>query len=254
MQNRKMRLASRLKTLPSQNRRLSFLIVLAVAFSIGLIGTNLVRTATAGDRDPWTWINTGGGADGYWDRFGIAGPGVHHRVACAPPQIRWYEYNTGCVSGWGYGDWSLDFYGYDEQPVTWHARSEWDPAAITAQVWAISPTCAVGGGSRGGWTVYVDVYYWGAWEGWMSYGHLNWPQVYPGQIIYTGATLGYLNQWPRSSCYDVSNPAGVHTHIEAYNSSLYSCYWPYWSGTWLNWWDTVGAIGVNYYGIRQPCW
>jgi hypothetical protein len=88
----------------------------------------------------------------------------------------------------------------------------------------------------------------------MSYGHLNWPQVYPGQIIYTGTTLGYLNQWPWSSCYAVSNPAGVHTHIEAYNSSLYSCYWPYWSGTWLNWWDTVGAIGVNYYGIRQPCW
>jgi hypothetical protein len=242
------------KTLRVDRRRLLFLTVLLISFGVGLSSANLVRTTSAGDGDGWTWINPGPGPEGIWDRFGIAGPQIHHRVACEPPQMRWYEYNTGCVSGWGYGDWSLDFYGYDDQPVTWYARSEWDPAAVTSQVWAISPTCAAGGGGAGGWTVYVDVYYWGVWEGWMSYGHLNWPQVYPGQILYTGTTLGYLNQWAQSSCYNVSNPAGVHTHIEAYNSTLYSCYWPWPSGSWLNWWDTVGAIGVRYYGIRQPCW
>ena len=123
-----------------------------------------------------------------------------------------------------------------------------------AIVWAVQPTCSAGA-SVGGWTVFVDLFTNGTWEGWVSYGHLDQVQVTPGHSISNGTVLGKLKNWGYSSCYQVNNDAGVHTHIEEWNKYRYACYFPWNSGDYLWYPTTLGWIGRTVYtSPKQPCW
>jgi hypothetical protein len=194
---------------------------------------------------------TGTPFGGWWDRFGLSHPSSHHRVECEPA-FGTHATKPVCNADWGPGDWSIDYYGPD-RPVVFGVPSS--AGSWSARVWAIAPTCSgAGGGSIAGWTVFVDIYVNGGWQGWESFGHLNNVQVTPGQWIGSGTVLGYTKKWEWHLCYRVNNPDGVHIHHEEWNFSSYACWWPYSSGSYLNynqWFGTVGRIG--YTGVQQQC-
>jgi len=194
---------------------------------------------------------------GWWDRFGLAHPSVHHRVECSTQAPGYYSYRPLCDSRYGPGDWSVDYYNLPWTTVRFRARMRY-LRPFHARVWAIYPTCS---NAEGGWTVVVhlwvqddDGYY--SWEGWVSYGHLDNVQVLPFQVIYPGQVLGQLRKWSYSACYQVTTDAGVHTHHEEWNTHRYACYVPYSSGAYL--YEAYHALGIvgstSYSGPRQPCW
>lgn len=124
---------------------------------------------------------------------------------------------------------------------------------ISAKVWAVQPTCG-GGGSVGGWSIFIDIYVNGSWEGWVSYGHLDQVSVSPGQVLANNTVLGKLKWWPYSSCYQVSTASGVHTHMEMYDSTHFACYINYNSGQYLTYPSGLGFIGKTVYtSVQSPC-
>lgn len=219
------------------------------AFGLAFLVAIPVSRLDADQSDSTRIIGYNGFA-GWWDRFGVAHPSFHHRVECEPQYSGWYTSKQACYRG--PGDWSLDYYN---NPGTWVRYNAFPQGGtLTARVWAIQPTC-VAGPSAGGWTVFVDVYISGSWEGWMSYGHLDQIQVSPGQWISPGQLLGRLKRWPYSTgCWEVTTDQGVHSHVEFYNAFLYACYINYASGTYLAYPSGLGLIGRTIYTApRSPC-
>jgi len=135
--------------------------------------------------------------DGTFDRFGIAGPTDHHRVAG--------------------GDWSADVYAGPGTAIK--VRS----TAASAKVTSIGATCKGGDPALGGYTINVALLRGdGSTAGTAHYLHVADPRVKAGQAIGDGEVLGVTRQWPRSTCYDVTNANGVHVHFEAKGSSCWA--------------------------------
>ncbi len=112
------------------------------------------------------------------------------------------------------------------------------------KVWAIQPTCGAGP-SAGGYSVFLDLYVNGSWQGWISYGRLDQVQVSAGQVIGQNTVLGYLRNWGYTTgCYEVNNDAGVHTHYGQYNKDKYACYYEYQMGQQLSY----SAFGLGEVG------
>ena len=177
---------------------------------------------------------------GEWDRFGIADPSYHH-------------------TPWG-GDWALDEYGDPGDLVRFRIR-ELDPAATAGKAYGVIETNWSSCASPYDWagTAYqIGVYDGdGNHVGWVLYAHVDTSAVglLPiGTVVGYGTILGTIEQYAWSSCYQVVDPAGVHTHVEVYNDSDYACYEPYYAGTLLYPRDTLGEIGSSNAGPQEPCY
>jgi len=93
------------------------------------------------------------------------------------------------------------------------ARFASSDGAVTLSVASISDTC--GAPNNAGKNVTVNVYIGGTYAGQVIYGHLNSVAVSQGASISLDTTLGYLNNWAWSSCWQDTTADGVvHTHIE----------------------------------------
>src|SRR5690606_23942888 len=129
-------------------------------------------------------------------------------------------------------------------------RPRFSGPGLALKVASVLPTC-----HSTGQTVTIDVHTNGEWVGTARYGHLTSVQVAANQWISQDTVLGYLHQWPRdTTCYNVSGPSGVHTHVTGYNRTQYSCYVNVGSGTYLGAGATIGYVGgalAN--GARQTC-
>lgn len=207
-------------------------------------------TSVAWEQNDSTRVIAYNGFSGWWDRYGLAHPSFHHRVECEPQYSGFYTTKQPCY--YGPGDWSVDFYNSSGTLVRHNGLAQ--GGSLTARVWAIQPTCSAGP-SAGGYTVFIDLYVNGQWQGWASHGHLNSVQVSAGQWISPGQALGYLNLWPYSAgCWEVTSNSGVHTHYEEYNAYRYACYQNYSSGTWLSYPGSLGIVGRTVYTApRSPC-
>jgi hypothetical protein len=118
------------------------------------------------------------------------GPGVHHHF---------------------WNAWSEDLHAPVGTAVK--ARFASSDGTVTLSVASVGATCAAP--NSAGSNVTVNVYVNGAHVGEVIYGHLNNVQVSAGQTILVDATLGYLNNWTWSSCWQDNTSDGVvHTHIE----------------------------------------
>lgn len=212
-----------------------------------LIGLPSAARADASDA---TRVTVKSGSAGYWDRFGLAHPSEHHIVTCEPKASGNFTTNQGCgTNTYGKGDWSLDFYLPAGSSVRYDAVGS--GGTLTAKVWAIQPTCSQ---SSAGKTVFIDLYIGSAWEGWVSYSHLDQVAVSVGQTISPSQIIGKTKKWSYSTCWQVSSDAGVHTHIEMWDKYRYSCYTNYQSRTYLGSSMNLGVVGRTIYtGIRSRC-
>ncbi|MCH7484304.1 MAG: RICIN domain-containing protein, partial [Chloroflexi bacterium] len=147
-------------------------------------------------------------------------PACHHLVTCEPVAFGdYYQYisSGNCIAGGG--DWSTDYYATEGSLIKFQGIGIGTAGAnVTAQVWAITQTCSQVSRSKGGSTVFVNVYTNGFWEGWYAYAHLDNVVVQPEQWISSGTALGETKWWTDAGgCYQVGSSSGVHTHIEMFN-------------------------------------
>lgn len=186
------------------------------------------------------WVGVGTPYSGHWDRFGFAHPSSHHRP-------------------WG-GEWATDFYAPPGTPGAFYSST------ASGAAWGLVARL---GGSCGnaqywaGYVVIVDVHDDSGRRGWVAYAHVQdtwggtWYRPGVGQLLTNGSGLGWTDRWPTSPCYQVTNDAGVHWHLELWqvkgNPPTYSCYEPYTSGQYLLQNSPFGRIGTTVSAERSPC-
>lgn len=185
------------------------------------------------------WVHWRAPFTGYWDRFGVAHPSSH-------------------PTPWG-GDWSVDYYSAPGTPGSFYASSS-AGYSVYGIVSAVSGSCS----NRLVWAGYmyrVDVHDTGlGYRGWVLYAHVQdtygatWYRLQPGQQVTNGSGIGWTERWSYSSCYQATNDAGVHWHLEAYQPTHYACWYPYQSGTGLAQGAVLGAVGSNAVRAKAPCW
>lgn len=197
------------------------------------------------DKSNTTTVSVKTGFAGYWNRANAAHPKDHHTVTCEPAKSGSYTTIPACAPGTSKGgDWSLDYHAAAGTSVKYSASAS--GGTLKSKVWAIVPTCR-DGGSVGGWTVFVDVYVGGSYEGWVSYSHLDQVAVKAGNTIGSGTTLGKLRKWKYSTCYQVKYDTGVHAHIEMYDAYKFACYNNYKAAQELSFSTVLGMIGSTKY-------
>lgn len=229
----------------------------ASALAIAVVALLAAVTVSRADTSNSTYFVGKTGFNGYWDRFSATHPSYHHRTECEPATSGLFTTPGSCPSTIpgvsGPGDWAVDYYNVPGTPVKFNATA-FGVTSSAAWVWAIEPTCGPNA-ALGGWTVYVDLYVNGTWEGWISYGHLDNVQVSPLTAIGNGQTLGYLKNWGFSTgCYEVSNDSGVHTHTEEWNKVGHACYVNQASGSFLLYGANLGRVGrTSYSAPQQAC-
>ncbi len=219
-----------------------------------LVALVLPTLASAWDNDDNTYSYQRTPFSGWWDRFYIAHPAYpdyHARSQCEAYGGGWLATKPDCndtSSVWGPGDWATDYYNVPGTAVKFKSLDL--GKSYKAKVYQVSPTCSSG---SAGYTVFIDLWVsGGGWEGWVAYGHLSSVQVSIGQVLSQDQLLGYTSQYTyQSGCWEVSNSAGVHTHVEMYNYAQYSCYTALNSGTYypIGFW--LGVVGRTIYGSPQ---
>jgi hypothetical protein len=175
---------------------------------------------------------------GDWDRFDIAGPSWHHNP-------------------WG-GDWAVDFYGAPGDLVRFRIK-ELNPSTTSGDAFGVVESNASSCGSpfdEAGTAYQIGVYDGdGNHVGWVLYAHVETSGVglLPvGSVVLHGDVLGTIEQFAFSSCFQVTTPEGVHTHVEMFNDSDYACYVPYAPDTTLFARDAMGGIGTSF-SAGQAC-
>jgi len=144
------------------------------------------------------------------------------------------------VSGFNYKhDWAIDFYAVAGTPVRVYAAPK-DGAlsnGTTARVLLVRAACGSGVIGNGGYSVQVGFFDGATRVGSVTYAHVN-PDFdndgattandlnYRGGISRWGGYIGKVGAYTRNSCWDVSNPAGHHVHMEFVNVKNYACYRP----------------------------
>lgn len=142
---------------------------------------------------------------GKWDGFGEAPPSSHLGKAEE-------------------GDFATDIHAAAGTAVQTRVTVPKGSTVVLKVLSVVPLTCD---GKSAGKTVRVEVQADGKALGWASYGHLD--QV-PGAVkagakLSNGATLGKLKLWPKSGCWQVTNPGGVHTHFKlASYRPNFACY------------------------------
>ena len=107
--------------------------------------------------------------------------------------------------------WAMDLHAAPGTAVK--ARFASSDGNVALSVASIGATCAPP--NSAGKNVTVNVYVDGAHVGEVIYGHLNNVQVSAGEAIAVDTTLGYVNNWTESSCWQDNAADGyVHTHME----------------------------------------
>lgn len=143
------------------------------------------------------------------------------------------------------GDWATDVYAPAGTAVQVRAWPVSQQGAVQYKVVGIQNTCG-NPANVAGQAVRVEFFYQGIDVGWALYGHLDRVQVSVGQWIGHGQTLGYLRQWNNSSCWQVNNGDGVHTHMEVYSNRNFACYIARPWGAHLDYWGVIGRTGGNF--------
>ena len=173
-----------------------------------------------------------------WDRFGIAGPAIHHIV---------YS-NDGVLN-----DVSVDIYAGAGSPVvTPHATRTNSGHLVESKVIRVRAACASGVISQGGYRVTVQARdtVTGVVLGWADIAHVASP-VGVGTVLGPWTVLGRTAQWSYSSCYQVSSGNGVHVHLELQNVHRYACMNRLAAGTPLSGTSRIGNIGSHNYSSRR---
>lgn len=173
------------------------------------------------------------------DRFNVADPVNHH-----------------CVYGaYGYqSDICFDHYGTRGARVVTpfgYRTSEGD--IITQRITAIRPACRSGRLADGGSMVEIEARNSRTGErmGKAQLAHIDNVQVRVGDRIGGWTVLGYLKQYRYNSCYQVTNPAGTHLHVELTAHHRYSC--THWNieGRPISETTPIGKMGDHRYTQRR---
>ena len=79
----------------------------------------------------------------------------------------------------------------------------------------------------------------------MAFAHLDGvpSSLKNGSVVTPDTVLGKLKQFTRNSCYQVSQPSGVHAHVEAANRRETSCYVKRSAGASVNSGRRIGILG-----------
>jgi hypothetical protein len=186
------------------------------------------RTQTVGIGMPFT---------GWWDRFGYAPPSSHGDNSAGSLPAPY--------------DWATDIYQGAGTAVKAIANASGVPqSSIRLTVYNRSNTSC---GTR----LELDVSIYETHVGRVKYSHLTGvPGWAKGTLIPSGTTIGNLNQWPYSSCWQVTTANGVHTHFAAgnVNNHGYACYHHRGSGSYLPEGTHVGWVGTTRaWTSKQAC-
>ena len=143
-------------------------------------------------------------------------------------------------------DWATDLYAPEGTAL--HLRLSGATGRVTTRYSVTDGGCGAGKRVR----VYISVDSHPL--GYVQYEHLNINNTHFSDGISNNEFLGRTHQWPKSSCYQVSSPAGVHTHVGFYQNNRYSCWSDYGKvGTTVHDSDPLGVLGSNNLTARGAC-
>lgn len=236
----------RLRSVAANTGRLIATITIAT-LSLMLIATTSADAAV----DPEIWL--GSPYNGNWTSS-VGCPAPYPSDVCSEPQYHHVEYagRAGLSSGQA---WATDVGNVPVgTAVHLYAAPQVSSTSVTARVQTVTPACASGVVSQGGYVVVVVFYSGSTKVGYAAFAHVN-PSVATGQTISRwGTTLGTVGSYSRNSCW-----TGVHTHIELGNVHNYSCFNKGWApgnpwGSHMNATNFIGFIGGDRTsGPRQHC-
>jgi hypothetical protein len=226
---------------PSKNARviatLAMTLAVAVLSAIGSVLSTPTPARAHGTNDMIYVVSPINGA-ATWDRFGVAGPRTHHIV-----------YSNDGVPN----DISVDIYAGAGSPVvTPHATRTNTGHLVESKIVRVTPACASGVISQGGYRVTVRARdtVTGVVLGYADIAHVSTPLA-AGTVLGPWTVLGRTTQWNYSNCYQVTNPNGVHVHLELQNVHRYACMNNLAAGTALTGTTRVGWIGSHNYTARR---
>jgi hypothetical protein len=183
------------------------------------------------------------------------------KFAWATPPTDTYPTAHGQPYG---GDWSTDYYAVAGTAGALRISSS-AGYAVSGYVLEQPKTSCLNPNYWAGWKykIRIDDSSLGA-RGWYVVSHVseyNGPgnpyYLSMGQTIYNGTHIGWTAWWQQpaaGTCYQVTTSAGVHWHVEMYNYTHYSCFYPYVRGQSLTTSNVLGAVGANGTGKASACW
>lgn len=222
---------------PKQPRRFIRLVVACALAAIATI-TALPSTAGAHTTSDMIYVVSPINGPATWDRFGVSGPRTHHIV-----------YSNGGFPN----DISVDIYAAPGSPVvTPHATRTNTGHLVESKIIRVTAACASGVISQGGYRVTVQARdtVTGVVLGYADLAHVASP-LPAGTVLGPFTTLGTTAQWSNSSCYQVSNPNGVHLHVELQNVHRYACMNNLAAGTAMTPSTRFGWIGSHSYSTQR---
>jgi len=189
-----------------------------------------------------SWMYAKAPFNGSWNKFGSTPPASHYRA-------------------YG-GDWAVDYYQTQSFaiPPIWgylNLDSSTYTSGLSAQVSQVGSACA--GSNWAGYKIRYDTYDPTGYRGWYLVSHVNDNN---GEYTYqpdlwewfsSHAFIGWTYQWSYSSCYQVTNPGGVHWHIESWQPTHFACFFPWASAAALDMYDNITAIGSNATSSGSAC-
>lgn len=211
----------------------------ALALFIVLVTSGAFRPITTDAGHFTNWINVFAPFYGTWNPSDISTPG-----GWAPPE----SHHTP----WG-GNWAIDYY---------------KPGGNTGYLLVSNSNSGAGygymysGATQGsclnpmyyaGLSYKIQLYDDYSNRGWLLFAHVDPTdsggdpyQVPEQQALSTETFIGRTRFWSQSDCYDVSNSAGVHWHVEMSQPTHNACYsYAYTTDLALTTSDALGAVGSN---------
>lgn len=229
-------------------------VAVALILIVGLTATLLLiapaTPAEANTNGDWVTVYnpvTDGDGDhndvsAWWPWGPEVAPGRHHIV----------------YSNWGWqNDFSMDVFGraVGRTVVTPFGSRTNTGHPVVSRVVAIARACASGSLADGGSRVTVEAVDTTTNEvlGRADIAHVDRVQVSVGQQLGGWTPIGFTSRFRNNSCYQVSNDAGVHVHLELINRHRYACWIPRGYNTGLTDLTPIGRVGAHYTAQRATC-
>ncbi len=236
-----MRITLLVKVLPST---LFVALVTALAIAAG-------PTYNAEASHSESYVFPGAPFSGYYNLGNNAPPSSHHRP-------------------WG-GHWATDFYHTSGvEGKLWIATNDGTTYAVVA---AKGSSCT--GNAWAGWAYKFDLRNASGSRGWYLLAHVsdigmdpfNPYQLYQGQSVTNGATVGWVAFWgsgagvpagvpPAQQCYAVNYDSSNHFHVEmgqSIGANHYACYYTYSASQYVWAQDYLGIAGANTSSYPSAC-
>lgn len=149
--------------------------------------------------------------------------------------------------------WSTDLFAAAGTPVAVEVPSHSGKLQLKVEaVGAVDSANGVRCAPAAGTYVKLGVLIDGQRTGQVVYGHLRDVTVSKGEGVADGTVIGTTAQWPQSACWQVTNAAGVHVHVELGSTASTACYVGDLVGAAVPQGQVIGAIGGGHRALRCP--